>query len=218
MVLGIYGTGGTGLEIFDLAQSINALQNKWERIVFINDFKTEPVINGVEVLTFDEFKTNLSPYNSKVVVATGEPKVRQALREKATASGYSLQTLAHPTASIGAGTQIDEGAIVQFGSFVSCKAKIGANCLIQNMSTVGHDSIIGSDTVISAFAFIGGACSVGERTYIGASVSVKEKIVIGADSIIGIGSVVLRDIPENVIAFGNPARPMKNNDRGRVFK
>jgi sugar O-acyltransferase (sialic acid O-acetyltransferase NeuD family) len=218
MFLGIYGAGGLGREILDLAKGINALENKWKKIVFINDFKQSPTINGVEVFTFEEFKTNFSTDNARLVIAVGEPKDRQTLREKITASGYRLQSLIHPTASVGTETQIGDGTIVQFGSFVACNVITGINVLLLQNSSIGHDSIIDNDTVVSPHAAISGNCTIGERVYVGGSVPVKEKTSIGADSIIGMGSVVLRNIPENVIALGNPARAMKNNESGHVFK
>jgi sugar O-acyltransferase (sialic acid O-acetyltransferase NeuD family) len=218
MILGICGAGGLGREVLDLAKEINIISKKWEKIVFIDEFKKETVINGAEVFTFDAFKVNWTAENSKVVIAIGEPKVRTRLREEMTKSGYTLQSLIHPAAFVGAETQISDGAIIQFGSFISCNVRIGANVLIQPNSSVGHDSIIGNDAVISSYVGISGSCTIGERAYIGVSVPVKVKISIGADSIVGMGSVVMRDIPENVIALGNPARAMKNNDDGRVFK
>jgi len=218
MFLGIYGAGGLGREILDLAKEINAQEKKWEKIIFINDFKQEHVINDTEVLTFSEFKMNHSADNAKVVIGVGEPKVRQTLREKVLASGYGLQSLIHPTAFVGSETQIGDGTIVQYGSFVSCNVTISVNVLLQPNSSVGHDTIIGCDTVVSPYVAISGGCMIGERVYIGISVPVKEKISIGSGSIIGAGSAVLRDIPENVIALGNPARAMKNNESGYVFK
>jgi len=218
MILGIYGSGGLGREVLDLAREINNRVKIWEKIIFINDFKPELVINGAEVFTFDEFKANFTASYAELVVAVGEPKVRQVLREKIVTSGYSLTSLVHPIAFIGSETQIGDGAIIQFGSFISCNVKIGTNVLIQPNSSVGHDSIIGNDAVISSYVGISGNCTIGERAYIGVSVPIKEKASIGAYSIVGMGSVVLRDIPENVIALGNPARAMKNNDEGRVFK
>jgi len=218
MILGIYGSGGLGREVLDLAQTINRMAKKWEKIVFINDFKQELVINGAEVFTFDEIKTNFAINNVKVVIAVGEPKNRQVLREKIAANSYGLQSLVHPTAFIGSETRIGDGVIIQYGIFVSCNVTIGTNVLIQPNSSVGHDSIIGNDAVISSYVGISGNCTIGERAYIGVSVPVKEETSIGADSIVGMGSVVMRDIPENVIAMGNPARAMKNNDDGRVFK
>ena len=83
--------------------------------------------------------------------------------------------------------------------------------------SIGHDSSIGADSVLSSGVTVCGNCTIGERSFIGVNVPIKEIISIGNDSIIGIGSVVIRDIPDNVIALGNPARPMKNNDDRRVF-
>ena len=73
------------------------------------------------------------------------------------------------------------------------------------------------NTVLSPNVALGGKCNIGENSYIGMSVPVKEGITIGSDTVIGMGSVVLRDIPDGVVAMGNPARAMAKNDHG-VFK
>jgi len=218
MILGILGAGGLGREVLDLAKEIIKSFQTWEKIIFIDDYKKEKVVSGIEVVTFDAFKANWTAENSRLVIAIGEPKERSRLRKEIKETAYALQSLVHPASFVGSETQIGDGAIIQFGSFISCNVKIGDNVLIQPNSSVGHDSIIGSDAVISSYVGISGNCTIGERAYIGVGVPVKEKISIGADSIVGIGSAVLRDIPENVIALGNPARAMKNNDDGRVFK
>jgi acetyltransferase-like isoleucine patch superfamily enzyme len=51
---------------------------------------------------------------------------------------------------------------------------------------------------------------VGECTWIGAGSVVKPGIKIGANSMIGVGSVVVKDIPDNVVVVGNPARIIRN--------
>jgi len=218
MTLGIYGAGGLGREVLDLTRIINVAEEQWESFIFIDDNKKVQNINGSKVYTFKEFTTIFSTASTKVTIAVGEPKIRQMLRFKVTENGYSLQMLVHPNAFTGAETQIGEGTIIQYGCFVSCNVNIGANALLQPNTTVGHDSVIGSDSVISTYASISGGCAIGDRVYVGLSVPIKENISIGADSIIGMGSAVMRNIPENVIAIGIPARPMKNNENGRVFK
>ena len=47
---------------------------------------------------------------------------------------------------------------------------------------------------------------------------IKEGLVIGSEVIVGMGSVVHYDIPDGMIALGNPARPMRRNVEKRVFK
>jgi len=77
--------------------------------------------------------------------------------------------------------------------------------------SIGHDNRIENDTVISTYVCTGGGCIIGDETYIGLQVSIRESIIIGSQTIIGMGSVVSRDIPNQVIAMGNPARAMKEN-------
>jgi sugar O-acyltransferase (sialic acid O-acetyltransferase NeuD family) len=218
MILGIYGSGGLGRAIMDLAQTINTVKREWEKVVFINDYKTRSVINGFEVYTFIEFMDNYPAVSTKVTIAVGEPKARRLLREKTIDSGFSLQTLIHPSVFIGSENQLGDGVVIQYGSFVEGHTKIDTNTLVLQLSSLGHDCIIGRDTVISPCVFLGGDCVIGNRVYVAAGVPVKEKLSIGSDSIIGMGSVVLREIPDGVIALGNPARAIRKNEDGRVFK
>ncbi len=214
MILGIYGSGGLAREVCDLAQEINKRAEQWEKIVIVADFKKEATKNGVDIFTFNEFKAKFDTNNARLVIAVGEPKVRQSLREEVIASGYTLQTLIHPTAFVGAETKLGDGVIIQFGCFISCNVEIGDSVVVQPNATVGHDSIVGQDSVISSFVAISGTCKIGERAYLGINVPVREITSIGNDSIVGMGSVVVRDIPANVVALGNPARAMKSNENG----
>ncbi len=64
----------------------------------------------------------------------------------------------------------------------------------------------------------GSACRIGERSYIGMGTQIKEGVTIGDEVIVGMGSVVYNDIPNGMIALGNPARPMRPNVDKLVFK
>ena len=60
-----------------------------------------------------------------------------------------------------------------------------------------------------------------ENVWIGAGVIVLPGVTIGKNSVIGAGSVVTRDIPENVVAMGTPcrvARPISEWDREYYFR
>jgi acetyltransferase-like isoleucine patch superfamily enzyme len=86
------------------------------------------------------------------------------------------------------------------------------------MSIIGHDVFIGENSVISSMVNMGGACIVGSDSYVGMGALIKEGVKIGSNSIVGMGSVVYNDIPDGVIALGNPARVMRNNENQKVFK
>jgi acetyltransferase-like isoleucine patch superfamily enzyme len=65
---------------------------------------------------------------------------------------------------------------------------------------------------INPGSMICGGCKIGRGTLIGANSVIRDGITIGKNSIIGAGSVVVKDIPNNVIAYGNPCKPMKDNE------
>lgn len=214
MTLGIYGAGGLGREVLELAYQIN----QWKEIIFIDDIiEVDTIRDNIEVLTFDEMKSRYSVEDIVLIIAVGEPSSRELVCNKVTQAGYRLATLVHPSVHISKTTILEDGVIIGANTIVSCDVHIGFNTFIQNSASIGHDTIIGKHSMISAFDSLAGACVIGDRTFIGMSVPVKEKIRIGSDTIVGMGSVVMRDIPDNVIAMGNPARPMKNRDGSRVF-
>ena len=90
--------------------------------------------------------------------------------------------------------------------------------MVNASSVIGHDIRVGNNTVISSHVDVGGACIIGENSYVGMGSMIKEKLSIGSNVIVGISSAVHRNIPDGVIAMGNPARPLRRNDDNKVFK
>ena len=62
---------------------------------------------------------------------------------------------------------------------------------------------------------------IGDNVWIGANTMICPGVQIGSNSVIGAGSVVTKDIPENVVAFGNPCRvhrPISEHDKEYFFR
>lgn len=60
--------------------------------------------------------------------------------------------------------------------------------------------------------------SIGRNAWLGDSVMITKGVTIGENSVVGAGAVVVRDIPPNCIAVGNPARPVKSLDTQRPMR
>ena len=217
MILGIYGSGGLGREVLDIVLAEGRVKEKYANIVFIDDNKSGQRINGCDILTFDEFSRIYSADQAGVVIGVGEPEVRMMISNRVKEKGFDLETVIHPAAYVSQFAQIGKGCVICFSSFISTGVIIKDNAYIQLNTCIGHDTVIGYSTVISPLASISGGCIIGDETYIGMSVPVREKVVIGSKVIVGMGAVVLKDIPDRSVAYGNPARVVRMNDRLRVF-
>lgn len=218
MILGIYGAGGLGREVYELALSINAKYNKWQEIFFLDDSQDINNLRNIPIHTFEETKKIKDKNDLEVCVAVGEPSIRMSLYKKLKSESINIATLIHPEVTIPESTHINEGTIICKFVSITCDISIGKNVYIHPMVCIGHDASIGDNSVILSFVDVAGNCIVGNRVFLAINVVLKQGVTVGDDSIVGLASVVYKNIPNSVIALGNPARPMKNNLEKKVFK
>lgn len=99
---------------------------------------------------------------------------------------------------IGPGSTIRKGALGN--TIIGKESKIGA------LSNIGHNSKIGAQSILTCQCIIGGSAILGSRTYMGMNAIVKNKVIVGDNVTIGIGSVVVKNVPDNATVIGIPAK------------
>lgn len=214
MKLAIYGAGGLGREVLELAREINATESRWDALCFIDDNPRVDQLNGCPVVPLHA----LIPDDYEIVIAVGEPSLRSTLRQRAFQSGFRLATLVHSGARLSPSCTLGEGCVISFGAFISCDTVISHNVHLQPNASLGHDCHIGQDSIISSYANLAGKCRIGERVFIGMNAAIRETTSIGDDTIISMGAVVFNDIAPAMIVMGNPARAIRPNTDNKVFK
>lgn len=218
MNLYIYCAGGFGKEVMDVARRKNNITHQWSSIKFVDDILAGEVKYGSEVLNFDEVIDDGGLDQAEFLIATGEPAVRRKIKEKLEQANAKLGQLIDVSTVVADTASFSGGVIITPLCSISSDAVLARNSCVNTMSIIGHDVFIGENSVISSMVNMGGACIVGENSYIGMGALIKEGVKIGSSTIIGMGSVVYNDIPDGVIALGNPARVMRNNSDEKVFK
>jgi len=138
-------------------------------------------------------------------VGLGNNLARLKLAEVARASGCQLATIIHPRASVATGVIIGSGTVISPQASINPAVRIGENVILQSAVTVGHESIIEDGAQISSGVHLGGQVQVGRAATLDMG-AIVGKGRIGAGSVGGAGSLVLRDIPDGVLAYGAPAR------------
>lgn len=215
-ILAIYGAGGLGREVYVLARKVNAVSSRWKEFFFIDDNLSDSQCNGLPVYKLDSILEKVPEL--EVAVGIGEPEVRELLYRRLKTYGISLATILHPGVYVDETSRVGDGVIACEGVILSCNVNIGNNVYLQPHALIGHDTVVGSHSVIGGNAFISGTNRIKDRVYFGFNSGTKENISVGNDVICSAGAVVFRDLPDEVIAVGNPARIMKRNERHRVFK
>ena len=210
MVLGIYGYGGHGLEVEELARVINLKENRWEKIIFVDDAKDK--IDNEKIFSFEDIISKYSPKDIEFMTGIGEPVIREKLYNKVKEKDYCFAILVHPSASVAESAVLEEGTMVAHNAFVSIKAHLFTNALVQPLACVHHECSVGRNSVVSTSAVMGGNSSLGYNSFIGLGASVKQGISVGNGSVVGMGAVVIKNVSDRVMVVGNPAKAIKMGD------
>lgn len=115
---------------------------------------------------------------------------------------------------------LEKGAIILMNASVNIGAKIGEYSMIDMNVVVGSNAVIGSRVHVGAGSVISGTMEpasnipviIEDDVFIGAGTVILPGIKIGKNSVIGAGSIVTKDIPCDVIAYGNPAKIIRKID------
>lgn len=112
--------------------------------------------------------------------------------------------------------EIRDNVWIGAGSTVECatidKTIIKSNVKIDDLVQIGHNTTIGASTLIMAGSIICGGAEIGRSCWIAPNTSVKEKVKVHDNAYVGLGSVVINDIPANTVAVGNPARELRKRN------
>jgi sugar O-acyltransferase (sialic acid O-acetyltransferase NeuD family) len=211
MKLILYGASGHGKVILDIIIQLGI----YNIAGFIDD--NENLVGskfcGYEVLCTGEMLSQLLSRGIEYsVVSIGNNFIRGKKAELLVSKGFKLVSAIHPKSVVNSNVDIGVGTVIMAGAVINSGTVIGKNVIINTSATVDHDCIIGDCVHISPGANLAGGVKVGELTHIGIGSCVIENITIGKNSIIGAGAVVSKDIPDNVVAVGVPAKVIKERE------
>jgi sugar O-acyltransferase (sialic acid O-acetyltransferase NeuD family) len=192
----LYGASGHCKVIIDILEATG------EKIDFIVDDNPDiSQLCGYPVIR------NTGRYKD-VIVSIGSACGRKTIVSTIHAERYL--TAVHPSAVISPRATIADGSVIMQGAIVQSCAKVGKHCIVNTGASVGHDVVLEDYVHIAPHATVTGGVTIGEGTWIGAGTVIKQGVHIGKWCMIGAGSVVVDDIPDEVVAFGNKCRVIRS--------
>jgi sugar O-acyltransferase (sialic acid O-acetyltransferase NeuD family) len=123
----------------------------------------------------------------------------------------------HPSAYIGRDVEMGVANVIMVNAIINPGARIGNGCFVATAAHLEHDNIMHDFASISAGSITGGKVELGACSAITLGVTVVDRLKIGANSVVGAGSLVMRDIPDNVLAYGSPAKVIRPRQPGERF-
>lgn len=206
----VVGAKGFAKEVLEVLHQLNQL----DHLVFYDDVNEDtpyllyeqfPVLKTKEAAAH-YFKT----VDNRFTIGVGNPVLRKKLVVKFEAIGGVFTSTISPNAHIGHfGNCIDDGCNIMTNALISNNVKIGKGALIYFNTIITHDTIIKDFVEISPGATLLGNCNIGNYSQIGSNATILPKVSIGENVIVGAGSVVTKDVPDNCLVVGIPAKIIK---------
>ncbi|MCG2680069.1 MAG: NeuD/PglB/VioB family sugar acetyltransferase [Kiritimatiellae bacterium] len=123
----------------------------------------------------------------------------------------------HPSTIIGMSVEFGVGIVIMAGCIINPNSIVGDFCFFATGAQLEHDCKIGDFASISAGSITGGKVNIGKYSAITLGVTIMDRLNIGENTVVGSGSLVTKDLPDNVLAYGNPAKIIRTRKLGEKF-
>jgi len=208
----IVGAGGLGREVQWLIERINAVEETWNILGYVDDgVSPGTVVDGYKVIgNTDSLQEMDNSIN--IVCAIGSSKVRKKVINKIRDIGsFEFPNLIDPSVVISNRVSMGVGNVICAGTTVTVNVNLTDYVIVNPGCTIGHDIVMDEFVTIYPGANIAGNVHLCGCVEIGTGSQVIQGKTIGSNSIIGAGTVVVRDIPSNCTAVGVPAKIIKQH-------
>lgn len=207
----IVGGRGNGSTIACAVEDINEEEPTWELLGFFNDsdrvgtmINDYPVVGRPQDMIERRYDDVHFIYSPLLAMPYARPNAERL--EEFGLPPERFATVIHPSASVSRHAKIGFGAAIMPMCHVRQNVRIGNHVTMLLASAIGHDSSVADYSYLAGNSFATAYVKLEKGAYLGANACVRERITLGEWCLVGIGAVVIKDVPSMAVVAGNPAK------------
>lgn len=165
-----------------------------------------PVLGGTDLL--ESLKQTMQV--EAVYCPIGNNKLRVKFLTKASLLGYKTPNYIHPSVVMSPDVKIGEGVYILLGTHVMPHVVIEDYVMVSMGVNIAHHSVLQQGTFVSTGVNFGASIVARAYSYIGISSTVMTGLKeLGENCLVGAGAVVIKDVPDNAVVAGVPAKVLR---------
>lgn len=208
----IFGTGGHARVVFDVMKR----QNQYNPVAFVS--LGEDLSSFLNLPHVHQSKLNHLSWD-RGVVAIGDNFIRSKVVQYilSVKPHFKFISLVDPSAQLGSDVVVQEGTVIMPHCVVNTGSRIGQHVILNTSSSIDHDCKIEDFASLAPGAILGGNVSLGNFTAVSLGAHIIHGKKIGQHSVIGAGAVVLKNVSDFTVAYGNPCREIRVRSAGDKY-
>lgn len=159
---------------------------------------------GIPVLSFEAIT-----FPVRFLVAVAPPALKENMVAKALKFGWIPETYVDSSSIVGLNVEIGRGCIINPMCTISTNVSLGDFVTLNCRAAIGHESVIGDYSTLLGSNQVNGGVRIEDRVLLGAGSIIHPGRKIGSHSTVGIGSVVITNVRNKTVVFGNPAKKLR---------
>ena len=209
----LYGCGDMGIQTYNILKH----DNSFEVIGFLDDNRDKHRSKFLNLPVFGDFteiKRLKAEHDLGYGIATiGNNYIRSDKIRIMRIEGLQIAIAIHPKSFIDNAEHIGEGTVVEMGAFIHPESIVGDGCFVCCGAVIAHNSTVGNYVLLAGGSIFGSRVLIGDYTLVGVGANISPYVTVGKNVIIGTGAAVVKDLPDNVIAAGVPAKILRENNQ-----
>ena len=175
--------------------------------------KTDKVL-GLPLVPFDVLETEYPASEFEMHIVIGYNKLNQFRMDaynRAKAKGYKLVNYIDSRIRVWPNNKFGDNVFIFEDNTIQPYVEFGSNIILWSGNHIGHHSKIGSHTFLTSHVVVSGFVEIGEACFFGVNATIRDSIKIGNRSVIGAGTLILKDVGDEEVYIGKKTEPIEKN-------